>query len=832
MKILANWGNAGGALGPETRRAVALGILRAALERDPTPEELSAALAATLDETDPARFAEAVLRRVPRTVPPVLLELARSAVMLEEELVVIRSSVSWKLGGALRFGGRMLPPGCRRLLRAAAISAYRSARTALDRVRQNAARLRRGRIQQPACARLPGVPSIDLARAEANAARWCSDRAPAVSFIVINWNAADTTAHCVRNLWQVNEGTPYEILIADNGSAPREVTALSALGPGVRVLPLGINRYFGEANNIAAEQARGEFLCFLNNDAFPRPGWLEPLLSALRSDPEAGAAGPKFLFPNGKLQEAGAVVDARGFPVRFGRLLDAKAEAFDSPREVDYISAAALIMPKALFEAAGGFDLAFEPAYYEDTDLCFRLRLLGRSVRYCPTSEVVHIEGAQTDDSVRGAYRRALGDFNRGKFVARWGSYLQQRNPAALRRLGESLIPGSDALGTRRGHLRPEPIRGPLRPTAGLFTPYALTPGGGERYLLTLASVLSDRFDVTIYTPFPYSQLRLATLGREFGIDVAACRIAVLNSANPPKPDLWIAMGNHVVPSVPRHGRENWYLCQFPFPLDAASLARDRGNIAGYQRLLVYSDYARRHVKAAFGKAGLAPLPVHVIHPPVPILAGDPARKGRMILSVGRFFAGGHAKRHDVLIDAFRELLRCAGDGIELHLAGASSPERANMDYLTQVQTMATGLPVTFHLNPAPRTLRALYAETPVYWHATGYGMAEHEGEKAEHFGISIVEAMSAGCIPVVYRAGGPCDIIADGVSGFLFDSIDGLVETTASLLGLEGEKRRLPIARAAQATASRYSEVAFADAIAAFAGSTAPIEEAAALLG
>lgn len=325
--------------------------------------------------------------------------------------------------------------------------------------------------------------------------------------------------------------------------------------------------------------------------------------------------------------------------------------------------------------------------------------------------------------------------------------------------------------------------------------------------------MLSRRFDVTIVTPFPYSQLRLATLGREFQINVAACRLATYDPSAAP-PDLWVAMGNHVVPSVPARGRENWYVCQFPFGMDAAAFARERANLGGYQRVLVYSNYARAHLNRAFAESGMAPVPVRVVYPPVPILDGDPARKDRTILSVGRFFAGGHSKRHDVMLEAFRELLGRVGD-VELHLAGSSSPLQANMEYVAQLQTMATDLPVTFHLNPSPQTLRALYARAPIYWHATGFGQPPDDaGEKAEHFGISIVEAMSAGCVPLAYATGGPCEIIEDGISGFLFDSSDTLLSKTAAMLEAGAEADRIAIARRAAAAARRYAAEVFADAM------------------
>ena len=197
------------------------------------------------------------------------------------------------------------------------------------------------------------------------------------------------------------------------------------------------------------------------------------------------------------------------------------------------------------------------------------------------------------------------------------------------------------------------------------------------------------------------------------------------------------------------------------------------------------------------------------------MLEGDPARKNRTILSVGRFFAGGHSKRHDVMLDAFRDLLRpcrgrrrAASGRVFVSVAAEHGIRGADPDH---------GRGSAGHVPPEPlfRALGALYARAPIYWHATGYGLPPDDaGEKAEHFGISIVEAMAAGCVPLAYAAGGPCEIIEEGVSGFLFDSSTVLLSKTAAMLEAGGEESRIPIARRAAVAARRYSPEVFADAV------------------
>ncbi len=255
---------------------------------------------------------------------------------------------------------------------------------------------------------------------------WYDPIAPEVSIIVLNWNGGDMTLLCLQHLWQHTSGHRYEIIVVDNGSAPDEVERLRAQAPLVRVLALGSNRYFGEGNNLGVEAARGRFVCLLNNDAFVSPGWLEPLVAALESEPDVGAAGPRFLYPDGTLQEAGALLNPDGSVIQLGKGAAGDDANFAAPRTVDYISAACLVTRRDDFLRVLGFDLAWDPAYYEDADLCLKLRLIGKRSVYRPESVVVHVEGATSSN--RGASLQ-LGSnvvaINRTKFVGRWGRFLQ-----------------------------------------------------------------------------------------------------------------------------------------------------------------------------------------------------------------------------------------------------------------------------------------------------------------------------------------------------------------------------------------------------------------------
>ncbi|SHO63459.1 Glycosyltransferase, GT2 family [Pseudoxanthobacter soli DSM 19599] len=650
-------------------------------------------------------------------------------------------------------------------------------------------------------ARIPDELRLDrpLEELRAKARRWSGGDRPDVSILIINWNAADMTRTCVEHIWEHTEGLTYEILIADNGSRRAEFEPLRVLEPDVRLVQLEVNRYFGEANNIIAEHARGRFLCLLNNDVFVPEGWLTGLHAALTERPKAAAVGPVFLFPDDTIQEAGGNMDPSGIPARSLRGKPAAAIRNMPAKAVDYISAAALLVHRDSFFDAGGFDLAFEPAYYEDTDFCFKLAALGQEVWLIPSVTVIHLEGYSTDEkAIPSARKRALGDLNRGKFLSRWGDYLEDRSP-------ETLAAGR-ALFTPATRQRPAPPADARR--ALIYTPYNLTPGGGERYLLTLADALSTRFNVTIATPHPYSHLRLTNLACVFGLDLSGCRIVTeLDLPDEPEFDIQVVMGNHVTPPIPAQARDSYYHCQFPFPLPADGTP-DPALLTGYRAVLVNSDFTRRNVLQGMQRYNLPMVRTDILYPPVPPYEGDArAKKKRMILTVGRFFVGGHAKRHDLLIEAFRSLAQRVGGDVEFHLAGSSTPGPEHMDYLNGLQAMAADLPVVFHVNCSNSELAGLYRDAAIYWHGTGLeeNLKQHP-ELAEHFGIAIAEAMSAGCVAFALNAGGAREIITDGEDGFLYDSLEMLTMRTAAILRPQKDEERIEIGTRAAERARAFT--------------------------
>ena len=648
------------------------------------------------------------------------------------------------------------------------------------------------------CTNIPSVPEA-LRQAE----KWCNNVNPEVSIIIVNWNATSLTIECIQQIWANTSDLSYEIIIADNGSDPDSLYLLRQFGAGVSLMMLGTNRYFGEANNIAAERAKGRYLCLLNNDAFVQKGWLQALSSTLDEYPDAGAAGPLFLFPNGEIQEAGANISENGIPVR-GMRHETLGDQTLETHQVDYISAAALLIRTQLFLKVGGFDMAYEPAYYEDVDLCFKLAAAGHPVMFCPAARVVHIEGAAANgDSDAISRRNALGDINREKFTARWSPFLTTRDSDVLREIGTRL---------HSTLKRSIPHTGSSK-RAVLFSPFMMTPGGGERFLLTIASILAEDHEVAVVTPHPYSQLRMADLARELALDLTRCQFVTLAAfAATSPPDVMITLSNHITPPIAARGKNCVMICQFPFPLDEMDIRRMHAeNFGPYRAIIAYSDYARSHILAALSAYQMPVWPVEVIYPPVPSYAGDPAHKRPIILSVGRFFSGGHSKRHDLIINAFRDLLAQSDSDWELHIAGSSIPNPGQIEYLAMLRREAAGLPVVFHINASSEQLALLYKDATLYWHAAGLDVPLTEYPAgAEHFGITILEAMSAGCVPLAFNAGGPREIIEDGVNGMLYVTTGELVKKSLYLTSPEAIQDCKRMANAAIERARLFSIAAF----------------------
>jgi glycosyltransferase involved in cell wall biosynthesis len=350
------------------------------------------------------------------------------------------------------------------------------------------------------------------------------------------------------------------------------------------------------------------------------------------------------------------------------------------------------------------------------------------------------------------------------------------------------------------------------------YDPFLDVLGGGEKYLLTIVEDVAGNgdHDVLVLSPHPPDVARWQRLGVVVDPQRIRWRHAGMLGATAlgARADLFVTLTNHFPPLS--MARRSTMIVQFPFarvrgdgPVEALRAVDRLARLRSYDTVLCYSSFVAGEIRDRLNVRS----PI-VIPPPVDLPAAPPAGPRRpRVLAVGRFFPSRDAnnKKHALLIDAWRRLEREGGaEGWELHLAGGLRNDTASVEHFASLQERARGAAIRLHPNIAAGALQELYGESTLFWHAAGYG--ETAAERHEHFGITTVEAMAHGCVPVVIGLGGQREIVEDGVTGRLWDTLDELVAFTRELIADPAQVARLR--SAAALSAKRFGKPSFVRAI------------------
>lgn len=307
-----------------------------------------------------------------------------------------------------------------------------------------------------------------------------------------------------------------------------------------------------------------------------------------------------------------------------------------------------------------------------------------------------------------------------------------------------------------------------MRPTALVFLPHLRTLGGGERFMFEVARAVATTHDVHLMAPQQADPGRLARLGfpplpveignaRRFVVRSRSFDLAIMQTSNPP---------------VPSFARRSLLVVQFPnqrLEHGWRGLYR-RWGLRRYDTVVAYSEFAAKHVADRWGRSAA------VVHPPVHLLEPTPAKQP-VIVTVGRLGAPNGFKRHDVLLEAWRQL-QPSLPGWEFIIAGAAA-DSAQLDELKAA--VADVGKCRLMVDATADELAEVVQRATFYWHAAGFDRSDDRPDLAEHFGISTVEAMSAGCVPLVYDDGGQREIVTPG-TGVRWRRVPELVAATTEL--------------------------------------------------
>jgi len=338
--------------------------------------------------------------------------------------------------------------------------------------------------------------------------------------------------------------------------------------------------------------------------------------------------------------------------------------------------------------------------------------------------------------------------------------------------------------------------------------------GGGEKYIGKIAEILSRENEISFIV---FSQPDFKELETRLGIDLS--RVAVNNIGGPAlllppslaaakKMALFLAkrifsptavntyrvskctrkydlfMNQEHETFIPSHSTRSFLICEVP-PRKQPLLRRIVTGLlfdpkaTSYDKIVVNSYFTKKWVEKYYRREA------EVLYPPIDTNSFIPSSKQNIILSVGRFCTALHCKKQLEMVKSFRKL--CVEHDLKdwaYHLVGGLGSTPRDRDYFVSCQEEVRGLSVYFHANATLEVLKELYGKARIFWHATGLGEDENEHpECMEHFGITTVEAMAAGCVPVVINKGGQPEIVQNRINGFLFDTSGELIDCTIKLI-------------------------------------------------
>lgn len=241
---------------------------------------------------------------------------------------------------------------------------------------------------------------------------------PLVSVIIPAHNKVEVTYYALCALLVAHNKASFEVIVVDDAST--DATAeLETIVSGIRVIHNAEAQRFIRACNAGVAEALGRYVVLLNNDTEATTGWLDALIDSFARLDNVGLAGSKLLYPDGRLQDAGGIIWNTGNPWNYGNRANPWEPRFCYARQADYLSGAALMTTRKIWNEVGGLSSYLEPMYFEDTDFAFKVREAGYKTWFVPSSVVYHFEGLTSGTDSSTGFKR-FQEVNRPKFKRRW----------------------------------------------------------------------------------------------------------------------------------------------------------------------------------------------------------------------------------------------------------------------------------------------------------------------------------------------------------------------------------------------------------------------------
>ena len=688
------------------------------------------------------------------------------------------------------------------------------------------------------------------------------------SIIIVHYGAFKPTKQCLKSVFHVEHDlNDFEVIVVDNNPENSHEKLFKRIRPGVSYIKSDKNNYC-HALNLGIKKAKCEFIVILNPDTIVDKKWLSEILKPFEKDKKLAGVSSKILFSKTRKINSMGIEEIDDY---YYRDLDFNEDDNDSVRlrPIKFASGCSVAYRKmALNEITpqssdGPFDTDFI-MYVEDVDMGILLRKAGYKLVTNPKSIVYHAYHGTTNAKNSCDINDLPWFFcnrNRFQIIAKhyplsFAAQIQKSHPYINKQfdfLYEFIKTGLIKLFKTQNEatikkVLPDIIKEiadiyPLdkvqnilnyielyfdlrKPKICLYDHAMQFIGGGQKYGLTIAEAVQNDMDVTLITN---KHVTIKDLESWYNLKLNKCSLKIIpleinkndklinpsqaehSPKNPFAPvedevlnhDIFINV--NMVPHVNALALKNIFICHFPDGIKDNFFYPDK-----YQMLVANSKYTHGWIQKKWDLKS-----TNIVYPPIDMkYRGDKhsslIKKENIILAVGRFERTGSKKQLEMakifcsLYNKYPEILK----DWKLVLCGGAIE---NNNYLTRVKdyVKSCGCPIELITNITNNDLKKLYSKSKIFWHACGLNVDPIKNPNLiEHFGMTTVEAMQNGCVPIVIDGGGQKEIVEQGKNGFRFRNENDLKKHTMNVASNKNLRKKL--SDSALESSQKYSKTIF----------------------